>query len=384
MSKSLISFLLCSLLFQVASSTHNFSLSSQRILDAAKQDGINLLDFNFTLPALASIDSIIAGANNSDNYSSSIHGGNKIDTHAHSVPNWYHDFVPITAGRLTPNWTLETQIDFMNSLSKSSSTLLAPGSTVFTGNGAASAALARLLNEWHAALVRKYPTRFSFVAVTPLPYTQEAIIEANYTLRKLGAVGIGLLSNHEGYYLGNSNFKPFFEALNNISEGNTTVFIHPNTPYLHVNGTLIDANPMYGSGLVELYFDTARTLMDLVLTGTVQNYSSIMYQIPHTGDAFPSIIDRFLSTASTNTVAIYKILQTRFWWDSAGPTYPHQVQGLLAYDVSKSQLLFGTDYPYGYNYNASLQSILHTSFLEPSDITGILSSNARDIYRIRN
>lgn len=28
--------------------------------------------------------------------------------------------------------------------------------------------------------------------------------------------------------------------------------------------------------------------------------------------------------------------------DSAGPTYPHQVQGLLAYDVSKSQLIFGT------------------------------------------
>ncbi|PQE15162.1 2-amino-3-carboxymuconate-6-semialdehyde decarboxylase protein [Rutstroemia sp. NJR-2017a BVV2] len=278
----------------------------------------------------------------------------------------------------------------------------APGSTVFAGNGAASAALARLLNEWHAALVRKYPTRFSFVAVIPLPYTQEAITEATYALRKLDAAGIGLLSNHEGYYLGNSNFRPFFKALNDMSKGNITVFIHPNSPYLHVNGTLIDANPskpcihlnvthradvitaLYGSGLVELYFDTARTLMDLIVTGTVQNYSSIMYQVPHTGDSFPSIIDRFLSTSSADTAAVYKILQTRFWWDSAGPTYPHQVQGLLAYDISKSQLIFGTDYPYGYNYNATLQSILRTSFLEPSDIAGILSSNAREIYQIRN
>ncbi|PQE22001.1 2-amino-3-carboxymuconate-6-semialdehyde decarboxylase protein [Rutstroemia sp. NJR-2017a BBW] len=221
----------------------------------------------------------------------------------------------------------------------------APGSTVFAGNGAASAALARLLNEWHAALVRKYPTRFSFVAVIPLPYTREAITEATYALRKLGAAGIGLLSNHEGYYLGNSNFRPFFKALNDMSKGNITVFIHPNSPYLHVNGTLIDANPtLYGSGLVELYFDTARTLMDLIVSGTVQNYSSIMYQIPHTGDSFPSIIDRFLSTSSADTAAIYKILQTRFWWDSAGPTYPHQVQGLLAYDISKSQLIFGTSF----------------------------------------
>jgi hypothetical protein len=40
---------------------------------------------------------------------------------AHSVPSWYHDFVPITGDRLTPNWTLEAQVDFMNSLSKPAS-----------------------------------------------------------------------------------------------------------------------------------------------------------------------------------------------------------------------------------------------------------------------
>jgi hypothetical protein len=118
-----------------------------------------------------------------------------------------------------------------------------------------------------------------------------------------------------------------------MTKGNITVFIHPNSPYLHFNGTLIDANPskscihldvthrtdvitaLYPSGMVELYFDTARTLMDLILSGTVQNYTSIMYQISHTGDSFPSIIDRFLATSSADTAAVYKILQTRFWWD---------------------------------------------------------------------
>jgi hypothetical protein len=42
---------------------------------------------------------------------------------AHTVPSWYHDFVPITADRLTPNWTLESQVEFMNSLSKIASVL---------------------------------------------------------------------------------------------------------------------------------------------------------------------------------------------------------------------------------------------------------------------
>lgn len=36
------------------------------------------------------------------------------------------------------------------------------------------------------------------------------------------------------------------------------------------------------------------------------------------------------------------VLRGRVWWDSAGPTYPRQVQGLLAYGIPTSQLIFGT------------------------------------------
>ena len=42
---------------------------------------------------------------------------------------------------------------------------------------------------------------------------EDSIIETRHSLTKLGAVGVGLLSNHEGYYLGHPMFKPFFEAV---------------------------------------------------------------------------------------------------------------------------------------------------------------------------
>jgi hypothetical protein len=84
--------------------------------------------------------------------------------------------------------------------------------------------------------------------------------------------------------------------------------------------------------------------MDLVITGTLQNFTNIRYQLPHVGGALPSILDRFLSIAPLipQTSNIYDILAERVWWDSAGPTYPHQVLGLLGYGVGKEQLVYGT------------------------------------------
>lgn len=67
-----------------------------------------------------------------------------------------------------------------------------------------------------------------------------SIIEANYARQELGAVGLGLLTNHEGLYLGNAALAPFFKALN---ASNTTIFVHPTTPYLRTNGSLVVANP---------------------------------------------------------------------------------------------------------------------------------------------
>lgn len=116
---------------------------------------------------------------------------------------------------------------------------------IFLGNAAYSIGLARLLNEWVAALVRAYPERFGFYAVMPLPYSDAAVKEARYALEHLGARGVALLSNHEGLYLGNSLIRPFFEGLNELrNSSKEIVYVHPNEPVLRSsNGTLISANP---------------------------------------------------------------------------------------------------------------------------------------------
>jgi predicted TIM-barrel fold metal-dependent hydrolase len=260
-----------------------------------------------------------------------------------------------------------------------------PGANVYPGKQAATVALARLINEQSAAYARAYPSRFSFYAIVPLPYTQDAIAEAMYALDTLGAAGIALYSNFEGRYLGDPSFTPFFKAMNARGAGQV-IYIHPTTPYMLVNGSLIEANPTtYPTGNIEFYFETARVLQDLAVTQTILNFTNINYIIPHVGGAFPSVADRLLKSFPAIYNRTMSALQTRFFWDSAGPTYFHQVAGLLAYDVPTTNLLFGTDFPYApiFTYTPSLLGIETSPFVTRSEHLGIFFRNAQRLFRDR-
>ncbi|KAG6814703.1 hypothetical protein H0H93_012550 [Arthromyces matolae] len=260
----------------------------------------------------------------------------------------------------------------------------APGANVFQGSETLTIALARLMNEQSAAYVRSNPDKLSFFAVVPLPYTSAAITEANYALDTLGAAGIFLTSNFEGTYLGNAAFTPFFSAMNDRKE-KQIFFIHPSTPYLKIDNKLVEANPTpYLTGKIEFYFETARTLEDLTFTQTIHNFTNIDYIIPHVGGAFPSTIDRMLKSDPSPTLynSSLTIYQTRFWFDSAGPTYYHQISGLLAYGIPSTQLLFGTDFPYvpSFTQAGSLEAIEDSTAITAEDRILLFTTNSKNLF----
>ncbi|KAI7158956.1 hypothetical protein KC343_g12585 [Hortaea werneckii] len=358
-----------------ANITHN-------VITAARSDGINLFSLSFASAALASIEELYVYASNLS-IPEKVQSGSRVDVHAHVVPPWYRAAVPFTAQSPTPEWSIDKQLEFManNSIRNSVLSISAPGSTVFPGSEEKSVALARLLNEYLAVLAKVAPKQFSFFAVVPLPYTDAAIAEAKYATRVLGAAGMGLLSNHEGYYLGNRSFTPLFQFLDESPEGRKSIFVHPNAPCLHtVNGSLVDANPTpYPAGLVELYFETARTFMDLTISRTMANFTHLHWIVPHAGGAFPSIEDRFITPQSEDVIALSKAAySTRFWWDAAGPVFPHQVLGLLGYGVPSSQLLYGSDFPYAppFSYAYEIAAIQNASFLDLAEKRSLFDGNA--------
>ncbi|KAJ7347598.1 hypothetical protein DFH08DRAFT_162430 [Mycena albidolilacea] len=357
---------------------------ASRILREALADGIELALFNFTAPAL---QEIVAWAH-FDVRKSGIPEGllraarnaTTVDVHAHHVPNWFRAIEPSDGGMPSPAWTLESQLQHMANQSIGRSILSIPKPNEFLGDKNATAAIARLLNENTAALVKVLPNRFSFFATSALPYVDESLTEVKRAVETLGAVGVALTSNHEGKYLGNPEFARFFTGMEAM---NAIVFVHPANPLMETAGGLVLANPtLYPQGIAEFFFETARTFMDLALSRTLQNLTHLNWIIPHVGGSLLSIIDRSITGRSEETTAIMQAFHTRCWWDSAGITYAHQLGGLLAYNISPSFLLYGSDWPWipAALVDPAFDAIATSPFLNDAQKLAMRSENVKRLF----
>jgi 6-methylsalicylate decarboxylase len=131
------------------------------IIQSARADGIDLFSVDFAADALSSIQEIYNTP--SINVPEGVRKGSIVDVHAHIVPPWYRAAVPFTGQSPTPNWTLEEHLGFManNSIRHSVLSISSPGSVLFPGSEVKSVALARLLNEYLAAV---YVTRLPLIS----------------------------------------------------------------------------------------------------------------------------------------------------------------------------------------------------------------------------
>lgn len=220
---------------------------ADRISANAARDNIDLTVLPFLDAALTDIASL--STNRSHYTLPSFDNATRIDTHTHPVPSWFRDLQPLAAGRETPSWDPLSHLKFMSQHDITHSILCVstPQANAFPDDRTKTVALARLLNEFSAELVKVYPERFSWLAVTPLPYVHEAVTEIRYALEELGAVGVGVLTNHEGLYPGETAFDPLWEYLQSRAEkrdGREIVFIHPHDPVIRLDdGRLVSSKP---------------------------------------------------------------------------------------------------------------------------------------------
>lgn len=227
----------------------------QRIQHSASIANIDLTILPFYDSAIQSILSL--STESTTNPTFPFHNATRIDTHTHPVPSWFRALEPQAAGRETPTWNVSSHLQFMSEhdITRSILCFSTPQANAFITEADESLrkkktiALARLMNEFTAELCRVYPERFSWLAVTPLPYVAEAVREVEYALNTLGAVGVGILTNHEGMYPGDGAFDALWEWLQAKAEksgreGREVVFIHPTEPLIRLeDGRLINSRP---------------------------------------------------------------------------------------------------------------------------------------------
>jgi len=271
----------------------------------------------------------------------------RIDVHHHlAPPKWIADVVVgrKTGQRPLANWTPAKAIEDMDQGGVATAVTSISEPAVWFGDNDAARKLARECNEYAAKLKADHPGRFGMFAALPMPDVDGALSEAAYALDTLKADGICLMTSYQSKYLGDPAFTPLFEELNRRK---AVVYTHPVRADCCRNLVAEVAVPK-----VELPFDTTRTILSIVFSGTAVRFPDIRYIWSHAGGALPMLMNRVERYAAGRKDFADRYPQgvrhelQKFYYDTASASYPSTLAPLLQL-VKSSQVLFGTDFPFG-------------------------------------
>ncbi|KAH5659171.1 hypothetical protein HBI60_010760 [Parastagonospora nodorum] len=391
----------------MAPSTHDTDLIT-KITSNASHSSIDLTTLPFHQEALTSIAAL---SSQLPATSLDFSRATKIDTHTHPIPPWFRALEPLAAGRATPEWNMSAHVEFMASrgIKRSMLSVSTPQGNAFTHmtdsseRRAKTIALARLLNEYVAEVCRLLPGRFSWLCVTALPYVDASIEEVRYAIEELGAAGVAVLTNAEGRYVGDEENDGLWGYLDRRGKGEV-VFVHPTEPVIRLeDGRVVGSRPCeyyienvkdgsvnldtkapLRSGLGEFYFETARAISSITANKTITKFPNLRWRVSHGAGAFPDISERFLLGFPDVAEEARKAYKQRFWYDIAGPVFPNQVKGLTeGMKIPISQMVFGTDYPYGIGFwdvDANIAGLTEAEFLTEEEKEGVYWRNAKALW----
>jgi len=141
-------------------------------------------------------------------------------------------------------------------------------------------------NTYGASVVAEHPNRFGLLANLPLAEPDQAIPEIHRSLDELDADGFAIQSNYHGMYLGDPGLEPVWAELDRL---HATVFLHPTVFGLE---SLSLGRP---APLLEVTFDTARTVIDMIFAGVFRSYPNFNLVLAHAGGVLPTITARIAS-----------------------------------------------------------------------------------------
>jgi 6-methylsalicylate decarboxylase len=252
--------------------------------------------------------------------------------------------------------------------------ITSPG--VWFGDREESRQLAREMNEFGAKMAADYKGRFGLFAVLPLPLIDESLKEIEYAFDTLKADGVGVLTSYGNKWLGDAEFQPVFDELNRRK---AIVYTHPiDAPCCQ------DLMPGANPTTLEFPTDTSRTILSLLVTNAATRYADTRFVFSHAGGTLPSFIGRLgIGGPDTLTDVLGRTAEAnsrlfhlrRFYYDTAMSTNVVQMQALKTI-AGVSQILFGTDYPFGGDAAKHQQGLQKCGF-SGEEIQAVERENAR-------
>lgn len=274
-----------------------------------------------------------------------------IDFHAHAVTDAFRKAMsdvgidPIQEdGFPLPAWSVDDHLAFMEAGKIGYAVLSAPVPHIYNGNADKARKAARNINEEMAEVCRRYPQRFGFAALAPLPDVDGALAETAYAMDTLGATGMKVATNMGGLYLGDKTFDPLMEEL---SRRKALVVIHP------CRARQRSENVITGTvaAIYEYPADTTRAVLNMIANRVPTRFSGIRWLVPHCGSFLPYMLQRFVGVSGIlSSLGMMETVDVqaefaKLYFDIAGDPEPFQLD-MLRMAADDSRIVYGSDFPH--------------------------------------
>jgi len=303
----------------------------------------------------------------------------RVDVHHHMLPPKYIQN-RLSAG-LSPgssgiaNWTPERTLAEMdkNGVATAILSLSQPGLKFDDVEGTRT--MLRYCNEYGAELRRDYPGRFGLFATLPLADIDGSLRELEYAFDVLKADGVGLLTSYGNRYPGNPYFEPVFAELNRRK---AVAFFHPN-----MAACCVGILPDVPGPTIEYQFNTARTITNLLYTGTLNRFPDIKYIFCHAGGAMTPQMARIVRHAEEDKRIAARLPNgalaeiRKLYYDTAQASGPHNFGALKTF-VPLSHIMFGSDYPF-VHVSETLDPLIKYGLSE-ADLRAVTRDNALALF----
>jgi predicted TIM-barrel fold metal-dependent hydrolase len=248
-----------------------------------------------------------------------------------------------------------------------------PGPELFATDGPA---IARLVNDAIAGIVRKHPSRFLGLMVLPLQDIESSLLEMERCAGKLGMKGILLYSNLAGEFPDEPRFRPMFEHAQRLD---LPVLLHPAYPMTFQVTKGYEMATMLG-----LMFDTTIALGRLILSGLLDQYPKLKLVCPHVGGALPYLIGRMDHQTMVLKRGANQIRKPpseylkQVWFDTVSPIGLAVKYGIDF--AGPGKMLFSTDHPWV--EPKIILDVVRGLQLAPGVEAQVMGGNARALFKL--
>ncbi|MFH1488162.1 MAG: amidohydrolase family protein [Pseudomonadota bacterium] len=222
--------------------------------------------------------------------------------------------------------------------------ILQPTQTMFFywAEPSTASELIRMVNEYTAQGVSRYPEHFIGLATVPLQNGEMAADELGYAVEKLGLKGVVIGSNVNGIGFDEERFQPFFEKVEALD---VPIFIHPVNPA----GTE-RVGRYYLVNFLGYPLESAVTAAQFVLGGVLDRHPGLKICLSHAGGVLPFLLGRLEHGQSVRPEArehckypFHGYLKN-FFVDTI--TYRPETLRFVLEIMPVGHVFMGTDYPY--------------------------------------